>query len=240
MRDPFEYLRDRVEGRVMRNVNRKKAKVNGVVNKASRGVADQAEGAYDKRFGGKKGAAAAQAQAQADKKKKKKMSWWPFGGDDDEAQIPACGSCGNEVDASWRVCPHCSAQLGAGPELSTAVGAHPPRGVHLVAAAPTCGDLGLIVIAAKGPPAHLLLLLLVGLGLRLRRSGAFLAAEALVVGALRLIGDTPAGLVDYPVDLRLLAVDVAHDPPFDAVSEVLEGVAHRLPISDRLGWSATL
>lgn len=118
MRDPFEYLKDRVEGRVMRNVNRKKAKVNGAVNKASRGVADQAEGAYDKRFGGKKGAAAAQAQAQADKKKKKKMSWWPFGGDDDEALVPHCGSCGNEVDASWRVCPHCSAQLGAPAEAA--------------------------------------------------------------------------------------------------------------------------
>ncbi len=139
MRDPFEYLKDRVEGRVMRKVNRKKAEVNGVVNKASRSVADKAEGAYDSRFSGKQGAGAAQA-AQAEKKKKK-MSWWPFGGDDDEVEVPACGNCGNEVDASWRACPHCGAQLGGAPvEAPLPAGQAPlPAGAAVPVPQPVAG-----------------------------------------------------------------------------------------------------
>lgn len=134
MRDPLDYLRGRVEGRINRKVNRHKAKVAGAVDGASRSVADKGEKAFDSRYGNKQQDA---GPAKAEKKKKK-MSWWPFGGDDDEGEVPRCGGCGNEVDASWRACPHCGNALGAEPPM-VPVGQPPVPGGVPVAPTPVAG-----------------------------------------------------------------------------------------------------
>lgn len=108
MRDPLDYLKDRVEGRVYRKVHNVKAKVQGTVDGAGRRAVHAGEDAVA-RAAGKKKKAGGQKDAA---KKKKKMGWWPFGGDEDAVETPTCHSCGKEVDASWEVCPYCGAGLG--------------------------------------------------------------------------------------------------------------------------------
>ena len=110
MRDPLEYLKDRVEGRVYRKVNRVKHAVQGAADSASRGVVHKAEKQFDDRVAGKKKDGGQEKAA----KKKKKMGWWPFGGDDEEVATPTCGGCGKEVDDSWDLCPYCGTQIGGG------------------------------------------------------------------------------------------------------------------------------
>lgn len=108
MRDPLDYLKDRVEGRIYRKVSHAKAKVQGTVDGAGRKLVHKGEDAVAARVGGKK-----KGGAQKKAAKKKKMGWWPFGGDDEEAGgAPSCGACGKEVDASWDLCPYCGTQLG--------------------------------------------------------------------------------------------------------------------------------
>lgn len=109
MRDPLDYLKGRVEGRIYRKVHGAKAKVQGTVDGAGRNLVHKGEDAVAKVAGKKK-----KADGQQKAAKKKKMGWWPFGGDDEEVATPTCGGCGKEVDESWDLCPYCGTQLGGG------------------------------------------------------------------------------------------------------------------------------
>lgn len=104
MRDPLDYLKDRVEGRVYRKVHGVKHRIHGTVDGAGRKLVHKGE---DLVTGKKKDTAGGQKKAP----KKKKMGWWPFGGDDDETSIPVCGGCNKEVDDSWDLCPYCGHNL---------------------------------------------------------------------------------------------------------------------------------
>ena len=106
MRDPLDYLKDRVEGRVYRKVHGVQHRVQGTVDNAGRKIVDKGEAAVVKRVGGK-----AKAGGQKKAPKKKKMGWWPFGGDDDQAATPTCTGCNKEVDVSWDLCPYCGTHL---------------------------------------------------------------------------------------------------------------------------------
>ena len=103
-RDPRKVLVGRVEAKINKKVLGAKVAARGKVESKVRGAAKKVKG------GGKKAGAAAPAK----KKAKKKMGWWPFGGEEEAGEAPACHGCGEEVDASWGVCPYCGTSLSGG------------------------------------------------------------------------------------------------------------------------------
>lgn len=121
MRDPRDVLKGRVEGRINDRVFGAQAKVDaagqGLLNRATKAV----DGALDHAEGAKK-------------KKKTRMSWWPFGGGDEEQSAPACPQCNKEVDPSWQACPYCGYGMSAAPPapIPNQAGAAPPPNMPMI------------------------------------------------------------------------------------------------------------
>lgn len=136
MRDPLDYLKDRVEGRVYRKVHGVQHRIQGTVDNAGRKVVDKGEAAVVKRVGGKDKAGGQKAP------KKKKMGWWPFGGDDSQAAAPLCTGCNKEVDQSWDLCPYCGTHLKGGGAAVPAGQAPLPNGGGGAAPVPVGGGGG--------------------------------------------------------------------------------------------------
>ncbi|MCB9546213.1 MAG: FHA domain-containing protein [Myxococcales bacterium] len=115
MRDPRDVLKGRVEGRINERIWGVQNKIDGT----AQGAMNKAVKAVDRVMDGK-------PPPGGDQKKKKRMSWWPFGGKDEEAgQAPGCPNCGNEVDLSWPHCPYCGAGLAASPPPPAPPGQQP-------------------------------------------------------------------------------------------------------------------
>ncbi len=111
-RDPRDVLKGKVDSKVNAKVYGARAKAVGAANNAVKGAAKKATGAGD----------------AAPQKKKAKMGWWPFGSKEDGSEAPVCGSCGAEVDPSWRACPYCGAEAADGPPEAAAASQPPPPG----------------------------------------------------------------------------------------------------------------